>query len=129
MNKGHIDEFFPSALTCMGRSLANPNLSHRKYKVAPLLPQSRMLKSFHVAIIISLLIARPNISVTILFKSTNIKWILLSILLCGSSGATLYFLWDKFGFANDLPIQVKALGLNSSMWPLFIAYFALVNPF
>src|SRR5258706_11883915 len=87
------------------------------------------LVGFHVAIIISLLIARPNISVTILFKSTNIKWILLSILLCGSSGATLYFLWDKFGFANDLPIQVKALGLNSSMWPLFIAYFALVNPF
>ncbi len=87
------------------------------------------LVGFHVAIIISLVIARPNIPVTVLFKSINVKWILLSILLCGSSGVTLYFLWNKFGFANDLLVQVKALGLNASTWPAFIAYFALVNPF
>ena len=87
------------------------------------------LVGFHVAIIVSLLIARPKLPITILFKSTNIKWILLSVLLCGSSGISLYFLWDKFRFANDLPAQVQALGLNSSNWLAFIAYFALVNPF
>jgi membrane protease YdiL (CAAX protease family) len=87
------------------------------------------LVGFHLAIIISLLIAKPNIPVTVLFKNTNIKWIFLSILLCGSSGVTLYFQWDKFGFANDLPSQVEALGLNSTTWLPFIAYFALVNPF
>jgi len=87
------------------------------------------LLGFHFVIIVSLLIARPNIPVTVLFKSTNIKWIVLSILLCGSSGVSLYFLWDKFGFANDLSGQVAALGLSTSNWPLFIAYFALVNPF
>ena len=87
------------------------------------------LVGFHVAIIISLLIARPNIPVTVLFKSTNLKWTLLSVLLCGSSGISLYFLWDTFRFANDLPAQVAALGLNSSNWLTFIAYFAIVNPF
>lgn len=87
------------------------------------------LVGFHVAIIISLLIARPNIPVTVLFKSTNLKWVLLSVLLCGSSGISLYFLWDTFRFANDLPAQVAALGLNSSNWLTFIAYFAIVNPF
>ena len=87
------------------------------------------LVGFHVAIIISLLIARPNIPVTVLFKSTNLKWVLLSVLLCGSSGISLYFLWDTFRFANDLPAQVTALGLNSSNWLTFIAYFAIVNPF
>lgn len=87
------------------------------------------LVSFHVAIIISLLIARPNIPVTVLFKSTNLKWTILSVLLCGSSGISLYFLWDTFRFANDLPAQVAALGLNSSNWLTFIAYFAIVNPF
>ena len=86
------------------------------------------LLGFHAAIIFSLLIAKPNIPFTILFKSTNIKWMLLSVLLCGSSGITLYFLWDKFGFANDLSVQVKALGLNTSTWPAFIGYFTLVNP-
>jgi membrane protease YdiL (CAAX protease family) len=87
------------------------------------------LLGFHVAIVVSLLIAKPNIPVTVLLKSTNIKWILLSILLCGSSGIALYFLWDKFKFANDLSAQIEGLGLNSATWLPFIAYFALVNPF
>lgn len=86
------------------------------------------LVGFHLAIIVSLLIAKPNIPVTVLFKSTNLKWILLSVLLCGSSGITLYFLWDKFGPTNDLPTQVEALGLNTKTWFPFIAYFTLVNP-
>src|SRR5258707_1082341 len=121
MNKGHIDEFNPSALTCMGRSLANPNLSHRKYKVAPLLPQSKMLKSIHLIFVLLNKIVTEIFGRAIRREIIIATWKLLSILLCGSSGATLYFLWDKFGFANDLPIQVKALGKNSSMWPLFIA--------
>ncbi len=87
------------------------------------------LVGFHIAIIVSLLIARPKTPVTILFKSANIKWILLSILLCGGGGVALYFLWNIFGFSSDLPAQVEALGLNSSNWLTFIAYFALVNPF
>lgn len=87
------------------------------------------LAGFHVVIIVSLLIARPNIPVTVLFKSTNLKWILLSILLCGGGGVALYFLWNIFGFASDLPTQVEALGLNTTTWLPFIAYFALVNPF
>ena len=87
------------------------------------------LVGFHVAIIFSLLIARPNIPIVILLKNTKIKWIVLSVLLCGSSGVALYFLWDQFGFVSDLPAQVESLGLSSSTWMPFIAYFALVNPF
>jgi len=87
------------------------------------------LVGFHIAIVVSLLIVRPNIPISILLKSTNIKWIFLSMLLCGSSGISLYFLWDKFKFANDLPAQVESLGLNSATWLPFIAYFTLVNPF
>lgn len=87
------------------------------------------LLGFHAAIIISLLVAKPNSLIQILFKNNNIKWIFLSILLCGTSGVTLYFLWDHFGFANDLRQQIESLGLNASNWLIFIAYFALVNPF
>jgi len=86
------------------------------------------LLGFHLVIVVSLLWVRPNIPITVLFKSTNIKWILLSVLLCGSSGLALYFLWAYFGPANDLTAQVESLGLTSSTWPGFIAYFALVNP-
>ena len=53
---------------------------------------------------------------------------ILSILLCGSSGISLYFLWSYFGIVDDLSAQVEGLGLTRSTWPLFITYFTLVNP-
>lgn len=86
------------------------------------------LLGFHAAIILSLLIARPTIPLKRLLTNNNFKWIPLSILLCGASGAALYLLQDAFGFASDFSAQVAALGLNASNWLVFIAYFALVNP-
>lgn len=87
------------------------------------------LLSFHLAILISLFIAKPNVPVNILLTSRNIKWVLISVLLCGSSGITLYLLWDKLGIANDLSAHVESIGLNRSTWIPFIAYFTLANPF
>ena len=87
------------------------------------------LLGFHAAIILSLLIAKPKMPLSILWKNTNLKWILLSVLLCGSSGVMLYFAWDWFSVAPDLSAQIEALGLTPSTWIPFIAYFALVNPF
>ena len=87
------------------------------------------LVGFHVSILLTLLFLRPNLPVNILFKSKFPKWILVSVLICSTSGIGLYFLWDLFGIASDLSIQLKNLGLNSSSWPIFITYFVLVNPF
>ena len=89
----------------------------------------RALLGFHLSIIVSLFYAKPNIPITVLFKSTSAKWVILSILLCGSSGISLYFLWPLFGIANDISEQTISLGLNPRNWLFFIAYFALVNPF
>ena len=83
---------------------------------------------FHLAIVISLLVVKPELPIKTLFASRGYKWILINILLCGSSGAVLYFLWDEFGIVKDFAAQVEALGLNSSTWLPFIAYFTLVNP-
>lgn len=87
------------------------------------------LLGFHIAIAGSLVMIKPDIPIPLLFKSTSIKWILLSLLLTGSSGILLYILWDRFQVAGDLPAQLERLGLTSSTWPAFIAYFAAVNPF
>lgn len=87
------------------------------------------LLGFHVSILAALFIARPELPVSILVKNKNNKWIFLSILLCGSSGVTLFLFWEHFGVAVDISTQLAALGLNSSTWLPFIAYFALVNPF
>jgi len=87
------------------------------------------LLGFHFAIVLSLLFARPHLPLKILFKSSDIRWVFLSILLCSSSGISLYFFRSYSGFGNDLPAQIESLGLNSSNWMAFIAYFSLVNPF
>jgi membrane protease YdiL (CAAX protease family) len=86
------------------------------------------LLGFHLAIILSLLLARSQIPVRILFKSNDIRWVLLSILMCGTSGVALYVFWPYFGIVSDLPTQVESYGLTSFIWPLFILYFTLVNP-
>jgi hypothetical protein len=86
------------------------------------------LLGFHFAIVISLLLAKPSIPVKILFTSRDLRWCALSILLCGSSGFSLYSFWSYFGFVSNLPAQVESLGLTSATWPLFITYFVLVNP-
>ena len=86
------------------------------------------LLGFHAAIVLSLLLARSSVPLKILFQSKNIRWVLLSALLCGSSGILLYFLWSYFGMTEDLPGQIEAFGLTSSTWPIFLIYFVLVNP-
>lgn len=86
------------------------------------------LLGFHLAIILSLLVARSSVPVSILFKSKDLRWVILSVLLCGGSGISLYFLWPYFGIVSDLPVRVATFGLTQSTWPLFITYFALVNP-
>lgn len=83
---------------------------------------------FHLAIIVSVLIAKSKIPIKILCTGHDIKWILLSVLLCGSAGITLYFFWDTFGIASDLATHVEQVGLNSSTWIWFITYFTLANP-
>jgi uncharacterized protein len=86
------------------------------------------LVGFHLAIIFSLLVAKPKIPLKILFTGNNIQSILVSVLLSGTSGLILFLFWDKFGIVSDISLRVEAMGLNASNWIAFIAYFTLVNP-
>ncbi len=87
------------------------------------------LLGFHLAILLSLFFARPQVPVKILFKSNHLLWVLLNIILSGSGGVCLYFFGSFLGKAADLSVHVAALGLNSFNWIPFIGYFSLVNPF
>jgi membrane protease YdiL (CAAX protease family) len=78
------------------------------------------LLGFHASILIMLAIVHPGVP----------KWILISVLVCSTSGFGLYFLWNMLGITPDLSAQLATLGLRSpTSWLLFITYFSLVNPF
>ncbi|HET9914038.1 MAG TPA: CPBP family glutamic-type intramembrane protease [Anaerolineales bacterium] len=87
------------------------------------------LLGFHGAILLSLVLARSQFPLKTLFKSNNVRWVLLSIILSGSGGIFLYLFWSSFGIVSELSRHIAALGLNSSGWITFIAYFSLTNPF
>jgi len=87
------------------------------------------LIGFHIAILVAVLVARSRVPVQILFKSSDARWLLLSVLLCGSSGVGLHLLRPYVGATSDLSSQIETLGLTRSAWPGFIGYFVLVNPF
>jgi membrane protease YdiL (CAAX protease family) len=87
------------------------------------------LIAFHVFILIALVVIRPRTPINSLFKSNSLKLVLISLLVCSTSGIGLYFFWNQLGVAPNLPAQLKSFGLNSSSWVPFIAYFSLVNPF
>jgi hypothetical protein len=86
------------------------------------------LIGFHIAILLTLAVVRPSLPITILFKSQSLKWIFISMFVCGTSGIGLYFLWDVFGVVPDLSVRLRSIWLNPSSWFAFIAYFSLVNP-
>lgn len=86
------------------------------------------LLGFHLAIVIGISLVKSSIPLGILFKSNDIRRVILSILLCGSGGVLLHFLWPYFDVVRDLPAQIESYHLTGATWPLFIAYFTLVNP-
>jgi membrane protease YdiL (CAAX protease family) len=87
------------------------------------------LIGFHLAIILVLLTARSKVPIDILFKTRHFTWTRRSIFICAAIGAAIYYFHPYLGIAADLPLQLKSLGLDSSTWPAFIAYFTLANPF
>jgi hypothetical protein len=87
------------------------------------------LIGFHAAILLAISFVRPDIPINILFKSKSPKWVLISVLVCSTSGIGLYFLWNQLGVATNLSLQLNSIGLSSSSWIAFITYFSLVNPF
>jgi hypothetical protein len=87
------------------------------------------LIGFHAAMLFVLGIARPEIPINILFRSRHPRWILSGMGLSASCGIAIYYLHSFLGIADDLSSQLEQIGLNRSTWPMFIAYFSLVNPF
>lgn len=87
------------------------------------------LLGFHAAILMAVFFLKPSLPIPALIKSTRPKFIFLSILLCVLGGIGLYLLWGVFNITPDLPERLTRIGLNSSTWAGFIAYFSLVNPF
>jgi hypothetical protein len=85
------------------------------------------LVGFHLALL-PLLVTRRQEIFTRFLTTVSIR-ILLPVAIAGLfAGLGLWLTWPVAGIPADFPARVSALGLSGFIWLLFIAYFALVNP-
>jgi hypothetical protein len=85
------------------------------------------LVGFHLTLLPLLVTHRQTISPR--FLSPISMKLLLPVAAAGlSAGLGLWLLWPYVGIPADFPARVAALGLSGLIWPFFIAYFTLVNP-
>ncbi|MCS6994364.1 MAG: hypothetical protein NZP74_11085 [Anaerolineales bacterium] len=85
------------------------------------------LIGFHLALLPLLL---PNWKQARRLLAPVSRHILLPLTFGGlAAGPLLWLLWPLGGILPDYPARVEALRLRCETWPLFLAYFSLVNPF
>jgi hypothetical protein len=86
------------------------------------------LLGFQAGLLLILLIEKPRIPIVTLFKGVHFITLLGCMILCVSSGLTLFFAWSYLDIAPNLSDDLASIGLTSATWPGFITYFVLVNP-
>jgi len=84
--------------------------------------------SYHIGMLIMLLLSKPGIPVKQLFKSSNCRIPVMTTTVGAMGGMLLYFLWPWLSVPNDINAYTRNIGLTEETWPLFLAYFVFVNP-
>jgi membrane protease YdiL (CAAX protease family) len=85
--------------------------------------------SYHLGMIAVILLSGTRISLKSLFQRTNNKIlpVLAAIGLCG--GMLLYVLWPFLSIPDNIGYYLQNRGLTDQVWPFFITYLIIVNPF
>ena len=83
---------------------------------------------YHIGMVAVLLLSKTGITIKRAFQG-NRYWILFITALAGAiSGIFLYILWPLLSVPDDINSYIRSIGLNERTWPVFLAYFILINP-
>jgi hypothetical protein len=83
---------------------------------------------YHLGMVIILLWAGEKISFSQIRESRNYKILIFASLLGVSGGLLLFLLWPLLSIPRDINLYLQNIGLTATVWPYFIAYFILINP-
>jgi membrane protease YdiL (CAAX protease family) len=83
---------------------------------------------YHVLVLLWIYLSGADFSFQRVFKSRNYKIVLLAFVLGLAGGMLLYALWPVLGVSVDIGRYAQSIGLNETTWPIFLAYFIIVNP-
>ena len=83
---------------------------------------------YHTVMVAVLSLSRTGIAVKRTFQS-NRHWIPFVTALAGAGGGSLlYILWPLLSVPDDINLYIRSIGLDERTWPVFLAYFILINP-
>jgi len=83
---------------------------------------------YHAGMIAIILLSKTRIPLKQSFQGKK-AWIPLITALVGvGGGLLLYIVWPLLSVPNDISLYIRSIGLNEHTWPIFLAYFILVNP-
>ena len=83
---------------------------------------------YHTGMVAVLSLSKTGITIRRAFQG-NRYWIPFITALAGAGGVILlYILWPLLSVPDDINSYIRSIGLNEWTWPVFLAYFILINP-
>jgi membrane protease YdiL (CAAX protease family) len=83
---------------------------------------------YHAGALLWIYLSGAGFSFRRVFTSHHYKIVLLALALGLAGGMLFYALWPVLGVSVDIDRYARSIGLNETAWPIFLAYFIIVNP-
>jgi hypothetical protein len=83
---------------------------------------------YHLVMGVILFFAGRQFSFSQIFKSRNCAILIVMCIMGAAGGLLLYLLWPVLAVSAQVNLFLQHIGFTAAMWPYFIVYFVLVNP-
>ncbi len=83
---------------------------------------------YHAGIVTVMALSKTGIPLKQAFKSRRYRLLFMAALFGACGGLILAALWPLLSVPGDINSYIRSIGLNELTWPVFLAYFILVNP-
>jgi len=83
---------------------------------------------YHAGIAAYLVCSKTKIDLRHTFGSKNPRLLALGLAAAAAVSSCLYLFWPLLGIPEDISQYLNNTGLNGHTWPVFLAYFIIVNP-
>lgn len=84
--------------------------------------------TYHAGIAAVIFFSKRRVSFRQIAGGADRKLLLLSVGIGAAGGVALFLLWPVLSVPADIAAYLRGIGLTPAAWPIFIAYYAAVNP-
>ena len=83
---------------------------------------------YHAGMVAVLSLSKTGITIKRAFQGKRYGILFITALAGAGGGILLYILWPLLSVPDDINSYIRSIGLNERTWPVFLAYFILINP-